>query len=245
MQQDVGRRLGEHAGHLTHRLERGSLGVSGSAQIAGANLHFQPRRHRRLRVVRDRVLGDDVVGNDDEVAGLGAQLGRAPRDLGHPALELADANPVADTKRLLALDAKTGKGVPERVLERKPDDHGADSRRGEELVFEDERRDQHQQPDDHRILEDGWKRIGHPIGAQRIDEDVDEQVDGGGGKDEPFEPAQVAVGARNETGPLPDDEVEEDVGGEENEREPELSLDEPVDGEAADRERRGQMPRRP
>ena len=105
-------------GTCRERLERRGLDVGRRAQIARADLDLEPRRHRRLRVVRDRVLGDDVVRDDDEVAGLGAQLRGAPRDFGDAALEITDANPVADAKRLLALDAKAGERVAERVLER-------------------------------------------------------------------------------------------------------------------------------
>ena len=186
-----------------------------------------------------------LFGNDDEVAGLGAQLGGAPGDFGDAALEVADANPVADAKRLLALDAEPGKRVPERVLEREADDHGADGRRRQQLVLEDERRDEHQQADDHRVLEDRRKRVRHPVRAQRVDEDVDEQVDGRGGEDEPLETLEVALEAGKQARPLPDDEVEEDVAGEEEEREPELPLDETVDGEADDRRASRPVPRRP
>ena len=58
-------------------------------------------------------------------------------------LEIADADPVADAERLLALDAEAGEGVAERVLQREADDHGADRRRRQQLVLEDERRDEH------------------------------------------------------------------------------------------------------
>ena len=97
----------------------------------------------------------------------------------------------------------------------KPDDDGADGGGRQELVLEDERGDEHQQADDHRVLEDRRERVRHAIGAQRVDERVDEQVDDGRGEDEPFEAAAVAAEAGQELGPLPDDEIEEDVAGEE------------------------------
>ena len=182
--------------HLTERLERGRLDVGRRAQVARADFDLEPRRNRRLRVVRDRVLGDDVVGDDDEVAGLGAELRRPPRDFGDAALEIADANPVADAKRLLALNAKPGERVPERVLEREADDHGADRRGREELVLEHERRDEHQEADDHRVLEDRRKRVRDPVRAQRVDENVDEEVDDGRGEDQPLETAEDRRRAR-------------------------------------------------
>ena len=84
------------------------------------------------------------------------------------------------------------------------------------------------------------KRVRHPVLAQRVDEDVDEQVDRRGREDEPLETLEVALDAGKQVRPLPDDEVEEEVAGEEEEREPELPLDETVEREADDRERRGQ-----
>ena len=146
----------------------------------------------------------------------------------------------ADAKRLLALDAEAGKRVPERVLQREADDHGADRRRREELVVEDERRDEHQQADDDRVLEDRREGIGHAVRAQRVDEAETSRLITAAAKTSRSRARKSPSSAGKEAGPLPDDEVEEDVAGEKKEGKPELSLDEPVDGEAADRERRGQ-----
>ncbi len=72
------------------RLEDRRLDVRRRAQIARPDIDLEPRRHRRLRVVRDRFLRDDVVRHDDEVARLGAELRRAPGDFRDPPLEVAD-----------------------------------------------------------------------------------------------------------------------------------------------------------
>ena len=59
-----------------------------------------------------------LFGNDQELAGLGAQLGGAPGDLVDLALAVADLDPVADAERLLDLDRQAGEQVAERVLQR-------------------------------------------------------------------------------------------------------------------------------
>jgi hypothetical protein len=68
---------------------------------------------------------------------------------------------------------------------------------------------------------------------------VDQQVDRRRREDEALEPLQVAPEATEQARSLPGDEIEEDVGSEEKEGEPELPLDEPVERQADDRERRG------
>ena len=102
-------------------------------QVARADFDVDARRRRRLRVVGDRFLRDDVVRQHHEVAGLGAQLRRAPGDFGDPPFEFADPNPVADVKRLLALDREPGEGVAQRVLQREPDHHRAHRRGRQQL----------------------------------------------------------------------------------------------------------------
>ena len=81
---------------------------------------------------------------------------------------------------------------------------------------------------------------GHPVRAERIDENVDEEVDDGRREDQPLETLKIAAKARQQIGTLPDDDIEKDVAGEQKQREPELPLDEAIDCEAADGERRGQ-----
>ena len=139
------------------------------------------------------MLRDLVVGNDDEVAGLGAQLRRAPGDLGDTPFELANADPVADLERLLALDREPGEGIAERVLEREADDDRADRGGREQLVFEDERRDEQEDADDDRVLEDRRKRVRHAIRAERIDQRNDEQVDQRSRERELLERAELNV----------------------------------------------------
>ena len=85
-------------------------------------------------------LRDDVVGQDDEVARLGPQLRRAPRHLGDAAVVVADSHPLADVKRLLALDREAGEGIPQRVLQREAEHDGADGGRRHELLAEERRR---------------------------------------------------------------------------------------------------------
>ncbi len=70
-----------------------------------------------------------LLGTIDVGAGARRQLGGAPGHLRDPAFEVADLDPVADAERLLDLDAESGEGVAQRVLQREADDDGADRRR--------------------------------------------------------------------------------------------------------------------
>ena len=160
---DVGRRRLQRARRVGERLADRRLHRVRRRQVARADLDLDPRRRRRLRVVRDRFLRHDVVRHDDEVAGLGAQLRRAPGDFGDAPLELADANPVADVERLLALDRQPGERVAQRVLQREADHDRADRRGRQQLVVEHEGRHQHQQADDDEVLEDRGIAIGDAI----------------------------------------------------------------------------------
>ena len=99
-----------------------------------------------------------LFGTIDEVARLRTQLGRAPRDLRDAPLELTDPDPGADPERLLTLNRQPREGVSQRVLEREPDDGGADGGCRQELVAEYESGDDGEQADDDRVLEDRGER---------------------------------------------------------------------------------------
>ena len=155
-------RVGQGFGNCRlHRVRR--------REIACPHLDFDSALRRRLRIVGNRLLRDNVVGNDDEVAGLGSQLRCAPGDLRDSSFKVADSNPVTNVERPLALNGQPGKGVPQRVLQRKADDHRTDRRRGEQLVVKHERRHQHQQPDDDEILQDRRIAVRYAILAKRVE----------------------------------------------------------------------------
>ena len=80
-----------------------------------------------------------------------------------------DPDPVADAKRLLDLNRQPGEQIAERVLQREPDDDGADRGRGEDLLLQNQRRGDREETDDDGVLDDGRKAIGQPIDAPRID----------------------------------------------------------------------------
>ena len=192
-EQHVGGRRLQHARAVRERFRNDGLHVIRLRGVARAHLHLDPGRRRRLRVVRDRFLRDDVVRQDDEVAGLGAELRRAPGDLGDAPLELADLDPVADVERLLALEREAGERVAERVLEREADDDGAD-RGGRDEPVGNERRGEHDQADDHEVLDDRREPVRHAVRAQRVDQADDDEVDEPGGEREPLELAQILLG---------------------------------------------------
>ena len=107
-QHDLRRGRGQHERTIGDRLLDDSLDAVRRRVVGHADLDRDSRRRGRFRVVGDRLLADDVVGQDDEVAGLGAQLGGAPGDLRDAPFEVPDPDPVADVERLLALDREAG-----------------------------------------------------------------------------------------------------------------------------------------
>ena len=114
-------------------------------------------------------LASDAVRHDDEVARLRAHLRRAPGNLAHHAVLSADRHPVADAERLLDLNGEPGEQIAERVLQRQPDDDRADRGRRHHAIAKDQRRDEREQRDDERVLDDVGKALGDPIGAPGID----------------------------------------------------------------------------
>ncbi len=146
--------------------------------VAGPDLDVDARRDGRLGVVEDRVLRHHAVGHDDELALLGQQLGGPPGDFLHPALEVADAHPVADAERLLDLNRQPGEEVAEGVLQREADDDGAHRRGGEHLLVEQQRRRHREQGDDDDVLHDRRHTFRDAVRTPR----VEQQADGG---DEP------------------------------------------------------------
>ena len=82
---------------------------------------------------------------------------------------------------------QAGERVPERVLQREADDDGADRRGREQLVVEHERGDEGEQADDDGVLQDGREGIRHAVGAERVDEADDDEVDQAGGERELLE----------------------------------------------------------
>ena len=118
---------------MAHRLHQRGLDLVRRHQIRRADLDLEAERRGRLGVIDDRFLRDDVVRQDDQVARLRAQLGRAPRHFRHAAFIVPDPHPVPDVKRFLALDGEAGERVAERVLQREAEHHRADRGRRDEL----------------------------------------------------------------------------------------------------------------
>ena len=167
----------QHQRRVGERLVHRALHLVGRRRVAGADLDLDARRDRRLGVVEDRLLRDDAVGNDQELAGLGAQLGGAPGDLLHLALAVAELHPVADAKRLLDLNREAGKQVAERVLQREADHHRADRRRRQQLLAQQHRADHDEERDDGDVLDDRREAIGRAILPPRIGDQRDGGVD--------------------------------------------------------------------
>ena len=103
---------------VTNRVADRRLHLVRRRLVAGADLDLHPGFEGRLRVVGDRVARERAVGHDDEVARLGADLRRPPRDLADQAVLAADRHPVADTERFLDLNREARKEIAERVLQR-------------------------------------------------------------------------------------------------------------------------------
>ena len=108
-------------------------------------------------------------------------------------------------------------------------------------------RRQQDQADDDGVLENDREAIGHAIDAQRIDEEEDRRVDQRRRRSASCRrrPAAVCVSGESGRPTAPGADVDGDVADEQDEREPQLAPDEPVDRQAHDPERRGQSPRRP
>ena len=191
----------EHLRMLPQDLADRGLHVVWRIVIAGADLERNPRRRRRLREVRDRLLRHLAVGDDDEVALPRPDLRRAPGDLDHLAFEAGRRHPVADVKRLLDLDRQARKHVAQRVLQREADDDGADRRRRQELLIEHEGRDDEEEPDDDGVLDNRRKSIGRSPGPERIDGDQNDGVNDGERKQQPRNRLQVALRRRATSGP--------------------------------------------
>ena len=117
---------------------------------------------RRLRVVQDRLLRHHAVGHDDELAGLGAQLGGAPRDLLHLALVLADADPWPTRNGFSTWIARPAKRLPSVSCSAKPTttaptaDVVSSFSRGAPWPRREER-------DDDDVLDDGGEALGRPV----------------------------------------------------------------------------------
>ena len=168
-----------------------------AAPVARADFNLDAASAPRFRVVGDRFLRDDVVRQDDEIAGLGAQLRRAPGDFGHAPFEFADPDPVADTERLFALDRKAGERVPQRVLQREADHDRAHRRsRRAALSLKTNVATSDEKADDDGVLEDGGKRSGTRSGAQRVDQGKSDQIDDRRGERQPLERRRAAVDRR-------------------------------------------------
>ena len=84
-----------HQRRIGHRLLHRALHVVRRDAVAGADLDVDARRNGRLGIIEDRFLRDDAVRDDQELAGLGSQLGRAPGDLRAPGLRDRRTAPTA------------------------------------------------------------------------------------------------------------------------------------------------------
>ena len=89
----------------------------------------------------------------------------------------AIVHPVPDAKRLLDLDRQAREEVPERVLEREPDDDRADGGGRENPILQNQGHRHGEEADDDGILDDRRKTVGQPIGPPRIDGQRDRRVD--------------------------------------------------------------------
>ncbi len=96
----------------------------------------------------------------------------------------------------LALDGEARYCVPQRVLQRKPDDHGSDGRGGQQLLLENKRTDERQDAEDDGVLHDGREALPHAVLPQRVDEADDQQVDDCAGKRQAFERPEAVLEIR-------------------------------------------------
>ena len=166
--QHVRGRRRQDARALRHCFADDTLDVIRHCVISHSDLDLEHRRRRRFGKIGNCFLADEIVGQDDEVASLGAKLGGAPGDFGDAPLELPNLYPVPDVERALALNGQAGECVAECVLQSEADDDRADRGSRQKFLLEDERRDDQEQPDDNGVLEDRGKAVGDPIRAQRV-----------------------------------------------------------------------------
>ena len=107
----------------------------------------------------------------------------------------ADRDPVADAKWLLDLNGQAGEQIAQRVLQREADDHGANRRRRQNAIAQDERRDHARTA---AITSVSWTMFGESIGnaidAPWIDRQRDDEVDGGKSEQQRVESLEQSAG---------------------------------------------------
>src|SRR5262249_28130700 len=114
-------------------------------------------------------------------------------------------------------------------------------RRGrQQLVVKNQRRDQYQQRDNDEVLQDRRIPVGNAIVAQGVQKRDDDEVDHAGGKRQPLDRDQLLVdgGIRREA--KREDDVNDDVGAEQQQRQLQLPPHQAVRGQRRNRERRRQ-----
>ena len=134
-----------HQRAVRARLARHVLDLGAGERLLGRRDHPR-RRHVEVDVEPDPAapahllpvgVADDAearaderaVGDDHEVAVARAHRGMPPADVGHPAREVVELDPVPDRDRLVDLEEQAAERVAERVLHGEGE-HRGDHRRG-------------------------------------------------------------------------------------------------------------------
>ena len=120
-------------------------------------------------------MASTLFGTTTKLPALRAHLRRAPGNLAHHPVLSADRHPIAHAERLLDLNGEPREQIAEGVLQRQPDDDRANRCRRHHAIAQDQRRDEREQRDDDRVLDDVWKTLGNPIDAPGIDGQRDER----------------------------------------------------------------------
>jgi FKBP-type peptidyl-prolyl cis-trans isomerase SlyD len=139
-----------------------------------------------------------------------------------------ELDPVAEAERPLHLDGEAGEEVPQRLLQREPDDRREQRRRREQRAEVDvhraERAEQDEQVDDalREVVDDPRQRLGHPPPEDDVEREDDEEAAQRGEQERDRQQEDAAVQARV-AGPHAHDRAERDVQHDERDRRPQAA----------------------
>ena len=142
-------------------------------------------------------------------------------------------------ERALDLNRESRERVAERVLEREAHDDGTHRGGGEELLTQEDSSDHAERAEDDRVLEDRGKPLWDPIGAQRVDEDDNREVDSPEREEQLIDREALRLDLGVEPGGG-EQAAQRHVRGEQRNREPQLAVDQAVRAGAAKRGRERQ-----
>ena len=106
--------------------------------------------------------------------------------------------------------------------------------------MEHQRRHQHQQADDHEVLEDCGIPIGNAIVAKRIQERDDQEIDEASRECEPLDRCELRIDGTLRRRPQRQHDVQYDVDAEQQQRKLQLPSHQAIDRQRRNRERRRQ-----